>query len=327
MIAPSLLPQRRARVNELEARVEELRAALERSEAARRAAEIDLRATEERYLLALKGSQDGLWEWDVATGVVRLSPRWKGMLGYETHEIGDDLPGWRERIHPDDRAAFDAALTRLVEGRDARLEQELRLLHRDGRVRHVLSRAAVIRLDGGDAWRVIGLDTDVTRLKRVHAVLDAVADGTSGLWGNDLFRAIVANFGRALGVDRVFIAECADDPPTRARSLAAWTVTQGEKPNFEYELSGTPCEAVVTESRTCFYPSDVATLFPREAGYESYLGQPIIGSSGQVLGHLVFFHTRPLGDEVLMDRVYRVFLARAAAEIERLRAIGTQHAH
>ena len=58
-----------------------------------------------------------------------------------------------------------------------------------------------------------------------------------------------------------------------------------------------------------------------EAGFEAYLGMPITASDGRVLGHLALFNRKPLGDEVLVERVYRIFLARAAAEIERGQAL------
>jgi PAS domain S-box-containing protein len=285
-------------------------------------AEADLRATEQRYLLALRGSQDGLWEWDLATGAVHLSPRWKSMLGFESDEIANDLDAWRARVHPDDRAALDAALARHLEVGEPRFDHEMRLLHKDGSVRHVLSRGVAIRRDGGAPYRMVGLDTDVTRLRRAQAVLDAVADGTAGTFGAGFFAAMVQQFARALEVDCAFIAECVDQhPPTHVRTLAYWSASRGLVDNFEFELAGTPCNEVLNEGRACFHREGLAEMFPREAGFESYLGMPIVASDGRVLGHMALFHTKPLGDEVLVDRIYRIFLARAAAEIERLQAL------
>jgi hypothetical protein len=53
----------------------------------------------------------------------------------------------------------------------------------------------------------------------------------------------------------------------------------------------------------------------------SFLGLPAIASDGRMLGHLAFFDTRPRGDEMFVDSIYRIFLARAAAEIERIQAL------
>ena len=309
------------RIAQLEQRMEEQRLSVERSESARARAEADVRATEELYQLALRGNQDGLWEWDLGSDVVHLSPRWKGMLGFDSQEISDDKDGWRSRVHADDRGALERALQRHLEGADARFEHEMRLLHKDGSVRCVLSRGVAIHSEHGVPYRMVGMDTDVTRLKRVQTVLEAVAEGTSGAYGERFFMAMVRHFARALEVDRAFMTVCADDPPTRVRTLAFWSATDGFAENFEFALAGTPCEAVVQDARMCFHPEGVAGLFPREAGYEAYLGMPIIASDGRVLGHLALFDVVPRGEEMLVEAIYRIFLARAAAEIERMQAL------
>ncbi len=299
----------------------DLREALARSEARRAAAEADLRAAEQRYLAALRGSQDGLWEWELSSGAVHLSPRWKSMLDFEAGELADRREAWLDRVHPDDRAGFEAALARHVAG-GAPVDHELRLVDRHGGVRHVLSRATVIRDQHGLPYRVVGIDTDITRLRRVQAVLDAVADGTTGRHGRELFAALVEHFARALGVDVAFIAECIDSPPTRVRTLAYWSRMRGAVPSFEFELSGTPCEQVLQGGEMCFHPQGVAARFPRDAAYEAYLGMPIVASDGRLLGHLALFHRTPLTDDVMVGRVFQIFLARAASEIERLQALG-----
>ena len=69
---------------------------------ARKAAESALRESEERYALAARGANDGLWDWDLATGRVYYSARWKAMLGYLDGEIGEDADEWLSRVHPGD---------------------------------------------------------------------------------------------------------------------------------------------------------------------------------------------------------------------------------
>ncbi|TAL24287.1 MAG: PAS domain S-box protein [Aquabacterium sp.] len=288
---------------------------------ARDAAVAELQAAEERYLSALRGSQDGLWEWDIASDRVELSPRWKSMLGRETGGTGSSPRAeWLSCVHPDDRAALEAALQAHLASGETRFDHEMRLLHQDGRVRWVLSRGTAIRRASGAPYRMVGLDTDVTRLKRMETVLDAVAHGTSGAFGERFFETLVQHFARALEVSMAFVTECADQPATRLRTLAVWA-DDGHQDNFEYGLSGTPCEEVIQGGRICFHPEGIGRLYPAEAGFEGYLGLPIVSSAGQVLGHLAFLHRQPLGDEVLVDSIYRIFLSRAAAEIERIRVL------
>jgi PAS domain S-box-containing protein len=309
------------RLTQLRLQNEDCTQALERSEKALADAQAALRSAEERCEVALRGTQDGVWEWDLAHDTVRMSPRWLGMLGLDVDDWTADRSAWLARVHPDDRRAFELALQRHVDARVERFEHEMRLLHKDGSVRHVLSRAVALRHDDGTAYRVVGLDTDVTRLRRVQTVLDAVAEGTAGAFGERFFAAMAQNFARALGVDCAFIAECVDQPPTRVRTLAYWSSDKGLASNFEFALSGTPCDEVLNEARQCFHPQELATLFPREAGYQAYLGMPIVASDGRVLGHLALRHRQALDESVLVDLVYRIFLARAAAEIERLHAL------
>ncbi|MBI5721511.1 MAG: PAS domain-containing protein [Burkholderiales bacterium] len=307
-----------------------------RLEAARASAEARARAAEERAQHALRGAQDGVWEWQVRQDRVSLSPRWKGMLGYGPDDIGLTRADWLARVHVDDRPRLAAALERAVGGggggsgssggggsshNESRIELDLRLLHRDGSVRHVLSRGVLLRGEDGTPERLIGLDTDITRVKRVQAVLDAVADGTAGAFGERFFAAMVEHLARALEVDCAFITECTDQPATRVRTLAHWSVQRGQRESFEYDLAGTPCEEVVQAGRTCFHPERLAEKFPREAGWEAFVGMPIVASDGRVIGHLALMHRSRLGDEVLVERIYRIFLARAAAEIERMQAV------
>ena len=100
------------------------------------------------------------------------------------------------------------------------------------------------------------------------------------------------------------------------RTLAFWSDSRFLE-SLEYELPGTPCETVIREGRICFHPSGVAAAFPIEAGFQSYLGIPIFGRDGKVLGHLAFLDQKEMGSEVLVDAVFRIFAARAAAELER----------
>lgn len=315
------------RMAEQAQRVGALQQALEVAQAQRGEALAAVRAGEQRYELALRGSQDGLWEWDIAADRMRLSPRWKSMLGYAENELADSRAQWRACVEAQDLPALEQALQAHLADASRRFEGELRLKHKDGTLRWVLTRGVALRHASGTPYRMVGLDTDVTRLKRVETILDAVARGTADAFGEAFFKALVRHFARALEVDCAFITECADQPPTRVRTLAVWA-GQGFQDNEEYGLSGTPCEQVVGGGRTCFLRSDVQRLYPVEAGYEAYLGIPILAQDGRVLGHLAFLDRVPRGEELLLESVYRIFTARAALELElqqamqRLRALG-----
>jgi PAS domain S-box-containing protein len=98
----------------------------------RKRAEEALRRSEERFALAVHGTTDGIWDWDIASDQVWFSPRWKSMLGYEDQEIGHRFAEWESRLHPDDRDRAWAALRAYLAGLTPHYELEHRLRHKDG---------------------------------------------------------------------------------------------------------------------------------------------------------------------------------------------------
>jgi PAS domain S-box-containing protein len=106
----------------------------------RKQAETELVRSRERFELAIRGSQDGLWDWDPRTGEIYYSPRWKSILGYEDHEIGQRIEEWEQRIHPDDRDRVLAANQAHIDGATPHYECEYRLRHKDGTYRWILAR-------------------------------------------------------------------------------------------------------------------------------------------------------------------------------------------
>ena len=141
------------------------------------------RAAEERYALAARGANDGLWDWDLVNERVYFSPRWKGMLGYAEHQIGSDPKEWLGRLHPDDRARFEAELAAHLEGATHHFGCEYRLLHGDGGYRWMLGRGLVVTDEEERPVRIAGSQTDVTERKRAEERLrhDAMHDALTGL--------------------------------------------------------------------------------------------------------------------------------------------------
>lgn len=130
-----------------------------------------LRASEERYALAVQGSNDGIWDLDLSTGKVYHSPRWNGILGYDENEIPASYIEWESRIHPDDHHRFMETQKAHLEGRIPTLEVELRLRHKDGSYRWVLSRGACLRDPDGKPYRMAGSLTDITEHKKLEQQL------------------------------------------------------------------------------------------------------------------------------------------------------------
>ena len=161
-----------------------------------------------------------------------------------------------------------------------------------------------------------------TESGRAERLLKAIIDGTSTVTGKDFFRSLVQNLAKGLGVRYSFIAECL--PNHRARSLAAW-FNGRDAPEFEYDVRVTPCLKVV-EGRTCHWDCDLRKHFPEdkplvEMSAESYLGVPLRGAEGAVIGHLVVMDDRPMAPpDPLTLSVMETFASRAGVELERMRA-------
>jgi PAS domain S-box-containing protein len=152
-------------------------------------------------------------------------------------------------------------------------------------------------------------------------VLRRILEGTARHTGEAFFAALVRNLALAVDCAYAFVAEFSG-APTRVRTLAVWG-RGAPLENFEYELAGTPCEEVVRGS-LCHHPQGVQGAFPADAllvemGADSYLGVPLQGTSGAVLGHLAVLDTRPMSQEPRRLAIFRIFAERAAAELERLR--------
>jgi PAS domain S-box-containing protein len=135
----------------------------------RRRAEAALRQSEERLTLAFVGAQEGVWDWNLETGAVVYSPRWKQMLGYADDEIEPHISAWERLLHPDDRALADQLNERVARG-DPTYEGEFRLRHKEGHYVNVLSRGYPVRREaGGPVVRIVGTHFDLTERQRAEA--------------------------------------------------------------------------------------------------------------------------------------------------------------
>ena len=148
-----------------------------------------MRESEERYALAARGANDGLWDWNLKTNETYFSERWKSMLGYEDVEIENSPEEWFRLAHPEDAEALRSELSAHIEGIVPHFEMEHRMLHRDGSYRWMLARGMAVRDADGKATRIAGSQTDVTERKKVEEQLlhDAFHDVLTGLPNRALF--------------------------------------------------------------------------------------------------------------------------------------------
>jgi len=132
---------------------------------------IALNESNKRYELVAKGGNDGLWDWDLETNEVYLSPRWKSLLGYDDDEIENEF-GIRDSLtHPDDKQISEQRLKECLNNNDDIFQNEIRLLCKDKNYKWVLERGIILRDDNNKPYRMAGSITDITDRKETENTL------------------------------------------------------------------------------------------------------------------------------------------------------------
>lgn len=128
-----------------------------------------LAESEERFNLAMEGSRDGLWDWNLEKGEVYYSPAWKNMLGYEDHELPNAFATWETLTDPDDLQQAKGRLEKVLNDTSAdSFVAEFRMRSKSGKPVHVLSRALVMRDQHGRAIRVVGTHINQTEQREME---------------------------------------------------------------------------------------------------------------------------------------------------------------
>jgi diguanylate cyclase (GGDEF)-like protein/PAS domain S-box-containing protein len=147
--------------------INEMLSQIESRERALKDALGSLQESEERYALAARGANDGLWDWNLATGEIYFSPRWGQMLGYSESECWSSPEQWFNHIHANDRDRVRSEITAHCDGKTPELVSEYRMRQKSGGYIWVLSRGIAVRDPAGRAIRMAGSQTDITEGKIV----------------------------------------------------------------------------------------------------------------------------------------------------------------
>ncbi|MGH7231311.1 MAG: PAS domain S-box protein, partial [Nitrospiraceae bacterium] len=156
-----------------------------------------------------------------------------------------------------------------------------------------------------------------------EVALRTILEGTATATGQQFFAALVQNLAKALNTHGAWVTEYLEKR-RRLRALAFWM--DGNWVNdYETDIAGTPCEQVIETSRLVHVPDKLFVLYPDDEGIKntgavSYLGVPLLDVDGRILGHMAVIDRRPIPDEPRIHALFRIFAARAAAELQRLRA-------
>ncbi|MDD5299785.1 MAG: PAS domain S-box protein, partial [Gallionella sp.] len=176
--------------------VMEILAARAGAEIERQQAEQALRESEQRWAFALEGAGNGVWDWDMQTGKVVYSKRFKEMLGFPADADWHGLSEWTDRVNPEDLRHAMMDLETYLDGKSALYAVEYRMLCRDGSWKWVSARGMVVsRAADGRPQRMIGTHTDITEGKqaaeairlseaRLRLLLDSASEAIYGIDAN-----------------------------------------------------------------------------------------------------------------------------------------------
>jgi diguanylate cyclase (GGDEF)-like protein/PAS domain S-box-containing protein len=136
-----------------------------KAQLARKHSETARRVSDERYELAARAANDGLWDWDLVSNQIHYSARWKAMAGLSHGEIGNSPDEWFTRVHPDDLLELRAEIQRHLDHRTEVVEADYRFRLKDGKYRWMTLRGVALRDSDGVATRMAGSQSDVTQKK------------------------------------------------------------------------------------------------------------------------------------------------------------------
>lgn len=156
---------------------------------------VELLKNEERFALAMRGANDGIWDWNLETDETYYSPRWKSMLGYEESELENTIKTWASLVNIDDKDMVLEKVHEYLAGRADSFEVEMRMQHKDGHEVFVLSRGFLVnRESDGKPIRLVGTHVDITQRKKAESfneknakILEMIALGESA---SDIYDAI-----------------------------------------------------------------------------------------------------------------------------------------
>ncbi len=130
-----------------------------------------LQESNERFNLALKGANDGLWDWNMETNYLFMSPRYLDIIGYGSDELLPVIDSFWKLIHPDDIEKVYRVQDILYNDNNHNAEIQFRMRHKDGHYVHILSRAHLLRNENGMPVRLVGTHMDMSELLKVKTSL------------------------------------------------------------------------------------------------------------------------------------------------------------
>lgn len=216
--------------------------------------ERELARSREQYMLAVTGSNDGIWDWDLKTNKMFISDRWKEMLGYKDSEIANSYDSFSLLMHEDDRQRVFSYLDRYLKGEITEYKIEFRMMHKDGYPRWILSKGQAFRDSEGIPYRMAGFHSDITDSKLTEdalisqTALQTILMDISSKYININFSEIDSSINESLrqlasfvGADRAYVFDY-DFKRNICKNSYEWCA-EGIDPQID-QLQNVPTEAI-----------------------------------------------------------------------------------
>jgi len=256
--------------------------------------------------------QDGVVVFINRTGLVLLKAKDKNEI------LGKPVIDF---VHPESRKAVLERVSEMLQTGQPAPWMEEKFIALDDSLIEAGVTSAPLEFRGRPAFQVI--IEDMTVRKRLERAMKSIELGISSTIGQAFFESAACQLSNALESSIVFIGEYLPGVE-RVRTIS---VCEDNKRalNFEYPLSGAPCENVINQELCCF-PSGVATLFPRDRalsnkGIDGYLGMPLWDSEHHPIGIIVALYRHPIPSPDFAKELLQIFASRIEAEMERVRAL------
>jgi diguanylate cyclase (GGDEF)-like protein/PAS domain S-box-containing protein len=281
----------------------------------------ELADSERRFRAAAQVTNDGIWDWDAATGTTWRSESVAVLLGMPPEQLRETPDAWLGLIHPDDRDAVRAVFERARRGLVDDFECEYRVRRADGSEVYVSDQGRVVRTPDGTVARIVGGLRDRTERRRTQLALMGMAASVPNGNSTAFFQTLLAHLLEAIGADGGAIAR--PDPAQPGTLLTLAALADGvTHTGLRYQHDGSPC-ARLRELVEYIVPDGLAAQCPQARGLpglaaRGYAGRRLEAAGGGALGVVFVLFRTPIADPEAVAAVLRVFAARAGAELERM---------
>jgi len=297
----------------------------------RKRAEEALRVSEERFALAVRGSNAGLWDWDIRDNSLYWSPRLKELLGYADDELDIDFDTFESHLHPDDRERTATAIEAHLKDREL-YQVEQRLRTKSGEYRWFLARGQALWDENGNPLRMVGSTTDITdrkraeeevrrNLERIEALREIDIAITSTLDLTEVLDIILEELERVIPYHSAGIFLFSNDTARLAAGRGFPDMERALQVSFPIEEDALTCDLLREKRPLGLADAQADERFLARGGTEyvrSWIGVPLI-AKGEATGFLSIDHREPgiYGEE--RAEMAQTFASQAAIAIENAR--------